>query len=115
MQDAGLSQLVQSMYQVFQAKDRAAMESLLAEDFRFSSPRDNRLDKRAYFERCWPNSDKISSIELERVFVEGDEAFVRYTARRTADGVRFRNTEFIRAEGGKIKEVDVYFGRDLAE
>ena len=32
---------------------------------------------------------------------------------RVSDGVRFRNTEYFRVERGKIKEVDVYFGRDL--
>jgi ketosteroid isomerase-like protein len=115
MQDNRVSQLVRSMYAIFQAKDRAAMEGLLDDDFRFSSPRDYRISKSEYFERCWPNSDKLSGFELEKVFVEGNEAFVRYTAQRNADGVRFRNTEFLRVEGGKVKEVDVYFGRDLKD
>jgi ketosteroid isomerase-like protein len=113
MQDSRTNQLVRSMYAIFQSKDRAAMEALLDDKFHFSSPRDNRISKREYFERCWPNSDKLTGFELEKVFSEGNEAFVRYTAQRVADGVRFRNTEFIRVEGGKIVEVEVYFGRDL--
>jgi ketosteroid isomerase-like protein len=113
MQDNRISQLARSMYAIFQAKDRAAMEELLDNDFRFSSPRDNRISKREYFERCWPNSDQLSGFELEKVFVEGNEAVVRYTAQRNADGVRFRNVEFLRIEDGKVKEVEVYFGRDL--
>jgi len=39
--------------------------------------------------------------------------FVRYSAERISDGVRFRNTEIIRVARGQIREIDVYFGRDL--
>jgi len=29
------------------------------------------------------------------------------------DGTRFRNMEFIRIDGNKIKEIDVYFGSNI--
>jgi hypothetical protein len=35
--------------------------------------------------------------------------FVRYEC-ELKDGARFRNTEYLRIEGNKIKEVEVYFG-----
>jgi hypothetical protein len=70
---------------------------------------DDNIDKPTYFDRCWNNSDWIERHELERIFVEGDEAFVTY--RCVAKGGRtFRNTEFFVFEGGKVKRIDVYFG-----
>ena len=113
MSQNGISQIIRRLFAAFQNKDRKVAEELLADDFTFSSPRDDRIGKAEYFERCWPNSNRIRHFEIEQLFEQGNEAFVRYTAERTSDGVSFRNTEYFRVEGGKIKEVDVYFGRDL--
>ena len=44
-----------------------------------------------------------------RIVVEGNEAFVTYRCLAT-DGKSFRNTEFFRFEGDKIRSIDVYFG-----
>ena len=62
-----------------------------------------------YFERCWRNSDWIERHELERIFVEGDEAFVTYLC-VARGGKSFRNTEFFVFDGDKVKRIDVYFG-----
>ena len=48
--------LTRACYDAYVSKDRASMEKLLAEDFHFTSPLDNRLDRATYFSRCWPNS-----------------------------------------------------------
>ena len=106
-------EIVRKLYASFAAKDRRAVEQLLSDDFTFTSPRDDHIDKAQYFEKCWPNSDKIRAFQIEKLFATEDEAFVRYSAERAADGSKFRNTEYLRVEHGKIKEVDVYFGRDL--
>jgi len=47
--------------------------------------------------------------ELERIFVEGDEAFVTYRC-VAKGGKTFRNTEFFVFEGDKVKRIHVYFG-----
>ena len=73
------------------------------------APFDDSIDKPTYFERCWKNTDWIERHELEKIFVEGDEAFVTY--RCVAKGGRtFRNTEFFVFDGDKVKRIDVYFG-----
>ena len=43
-------------YQAYVDKDRATIESVIADDFHFTSPLDNRLDRKAYFGRCWPTA-----------------------------------------------------------
>jgi ketosteroid isomerase-like protein len=100
---------IRAVFAAYLANDRSAVEHALADDFRFTSPYDDHIDKVTYFERCWRNSDWIERHDLERIFVEGDEAFVTYTCVAT-NGKSFRNTEFFAFEGDKIKRIDVYFG-----
>jgi ketosteroid isomerase-like protein len=101
--------VARASYEAYANKDRAAIEALVADDFHFTSPLDNRLDRKTYFERCWPNSDRIKEFRLERIFVQGNEAFVRYEL-VPADGKSFRNVEWFRVEDGLLREVQVYFG-----
>jgi len=89
------------------------MESLLADDFTFTSPQDDHIDKAEYFVRCWPNRDKLRSLEIETLIAEGNTAFVRYSAERVADGVRFRNTEYVVCADGQVRAVEVYFGTEM--
>ncbi|WP_108514179.1 nuclear transport factor 2 family protein [Bradyrhizobium algeriense] len=109
MVHASKAETIRRIFAAYLANDRAFVEDAFSEDFRFTSPYDDNIDKPAYFERCWNNSDWIERHKLERIFVEGDEAFVTY--RCVAKGGRsFRNTEFFGFEGDKVKRIDVYFG-----
>jgi len=54
--------IVKASYAAFVAKDRAAIEALIADDFHFTSPLDNRIDRTTYFERCWPLSERIEKL-----------------------------------------------------
>ncbi|WP_119275166.1 nuclear transport factor 2 family protein [Taklimakanibacter deserti] len=105
--------LVKASYAAYVAKDRAALERILADDFHFTSPLDNRLDRKTYFARCWPNSEKIRDFEfVNLVSLDGAQVFVTYIA-TNADGQRFRNTEIMTLRGDKIANVEVYFGWSL--
>lgn len=97
------------MAEAYSRRDRAAIEAVIAEDFSFTSPMDNRIDRKTYFEICWPNSEAIIVMTLQHVVVSGDQAFVTYEA-LTREGKRFRNTELLTVKDGKISEVEVYFG-----
>ena len=68
-----------------------------------------KIDKPTYFARCWRNTEWIERHELERLFVEGDGAFVTYKC-VAKGGKSFRNTEFFSFAGDKIRRIDVYFG-----
>ena len=103
------SDIVRGMFAAYQAKDRASVERTFADDFRFTSPYDDGIDKAAYFKRCWPGNERIKLNVIERMFEQGDEVFVTYKC-ATHDGSEFRNTEFFRFDGGKIRSIDVYFG-----
>jgi ketosteroid isomerase-like protein len=109
--------VVRAMLQAYVDKDREAIEPLIAEDFHFSSPLDNRIDRDAYFRLCWPSSENMDDFEIVRMASNGDAVFVTYIA--TMGGRRFRNTEVHTLRDGKVVEVEVYFGwnvpHDVAE
>jgi ketosteroid isomerase-like protein len=103
------AEIIRAIFAAYLFNDREVVEDALAGDFRFTSPYDDEIDKATYFARCWRGSDWIERHELEKVVVDGDEAFVTY--RCVAKGGRsFRNTECFRFAGDRIKRIDVYFG-----
>jgi hypothetical protein len=104
--------IARAAYGAYVSKDRAAIEALIADDFHFSSPLDNRIDRATYFARCWPNSKTAEGFELIHLVPDGERVFVTYEA-RGAGGHRFRNTEIVTLRGSQIVEVEVYFGWDL--
>jgi ketosteroid isomerase-like protein len=101
--------VAQASYRAYVEKDRAALEALIAEDFHFTSPLDNRIDRQTYFARCWPNNAMISGFDFIRIVPDGDQVFVTYEGKNTS-GQRFRNTEVLKIRDGKIIEAEVYFG-----
>jgi ketosteroid isomerase-like protein len=109
MAGASKAATVRGIFAAYLANDRAFVAEALSDDFRFTSPYDDNIDKPTYFERCWKGSDWIERHELERIFVEGDEAFVTYRC-VAKGGKTFRNTEFFVFDGDKVKRIDVYFG-----
>ncbi|CAB3756294.1 nuclear transport factor 2 family protein [Paraburkholderia humisilvae] len=106
---ATVEDIVRRCYAAYEAKNRAALEALLADDFTFTSPQDDHIDRRTYFERCWPFSDDVEYFRIEKLFAQANEAFVRYAC-KPAGRAAFRNAEFFRVENGKIVEVQVFFG-----
>lgn len=105
-------ELARASYGAYESGDKQAVEELLTDDFTFYSPPDPGLDRAAYFERCWPNSEALESFEFTRLVESGAEVFVTYEATRT-DGSRFRNTEVLTFRGDQISRAEVYFGWDL--
>ena len=109
MQDTKLSNVVRAYLGAYESENRDAAEKLLSEDFTFTSPHDDAIDRATYFERCWPQGDASRDQTIEKIVVDGDKAFVTYSC-ATGNGKSFRNTEFFTFSGERIASVDVYFG-----
>ena len=109
MSDLEKEKIIRALFAAYLTDNREAVEDVFAADFRFTSPYDDRIDKRTYFERCWRSSNWIERHELERIFVQGDKAFVTYEC-VAKGGKSFRNAEFFAFENDKIRRIDVYFG-----
>ena len=103
------TEIARASYRAYVEKDRAAIDALIADDFHFTSPLDNRIDRKTYFERCWPNSETISAFDFIHVVPDGERVFVTYEGQNVG-GRRFRNIEIQTVRDGRIVEVEVYFG-----
>jgi ketosteroid isomerase-like protein len=109
---ADIVAIARGAYEAYVTKDRPAIEKLIAEDFHFTSPLDNRIDRATYFARCWPNSEAVKSFDFINLVADGDRVFVTYEGHR-ANGEGFRNTEIVTVRGDRIVEVEVYFGSSI--
>lgn len=110
--DSSRKQIVRDLYAAYLDDRKDIVGAMLTEDFTFSSPRDDHIDRTAYFERCWPKEPVFGHFDIEFLAIDGDEAVVRYRAEKR-DGASFRNMESFRFRGERIASVEVYFGRNL--
>ena len=72
------SDLIRKYFSAYESKDRKTLESLLSNDFVFTSPFDYRIDRKTYFKRCWPYSQQSPTYEIEKMLERDNEAFVLY-------------------------------------
>jgi hypothetical protein len=74
--DESLTGLIRIYFKAYETKNRSALESTLSDDFTFTSPHEDHIDRAIYLERCWPNSKHTRAIQIRKLFDRGDEAFV---------------------------------------
>ena len=103
---------VRAIFAAYLAGDRRLVEAAFADDFRFTSPYDDNIEKATYFERCWSGSDWIERHELERIVVSGDEVFVTYrcVAQGRQELSQYRVLRVRRRQGRAYRRL---FRRDL--
>ncbi len=106
--------MIRRYYQAYDNDDRPAIEEVLHPGFTFTAPTpgDDKIDRVAYFEKCWPPHERIKSFTLIDVCADNDGALVRYRAAEFA-GPGFANVERFEFKDHLISHVEVYFGRGL--
>ena len=94
----------------WETKDWRATDSMLADDFTFSSPVDDHISKSAFKKGCWDTQVAlIARHDLTHLIGTGNEAFVMYVC-HTTTGKAFRNVEYLRLKDEKIEAIECYFG-----
>jgi ketosteroid isomerase-like protein len=106
------AEIVRACFLAYEVKDRRAIEEMLDNDFIFTSPLDNKIDRQTYLDRCWPISKNVHDFKLVNLVESGSQVFVTYISTLNS-GKSFRNTEIFEVADGKIKSVEVYFGWDV--
>ncbi|EWC64028.1 hypothetical protein UO65_0649 [Actinokineospora spheciospongiae] len=107
-------EVVRNFFRLYLAGDRAAAEALVDDDFVFTSPVDDHIDRALFFERCFPTADRLLSQEIVHAVPTGrGSVFVCYEYELRTGG-RFRNTELISVRDGRLTEAQVYFGGSFA-
>ena len=106
-----MTELIRSYYRAYESSDRPLVEQLLSDDFTFSSPVDDGIDRATFFAKCWPFHERLRTFHLLQLAVDGNHALVRYQAEKI-DGDGLCNVEHVElAEGRRrIRHIDVYFG-----
>jgi ketosteroid isomerase-like protein len=105
---------ITDVFNAYATDNRDLVEKWLSEDFTFTSPYDDAIDRQTYFQRCWPNHNTTAKMKVERIFIDGNAAYVTYLCTST-DGHEFRNTEYFVFQGGLIASVVVYFGPEYRD
>ena len=108
----GAIAIVRACMEAYVDKDRSAIEALLDEDYHFTSPIDNALDRATYLKVCWPNSATISRFDRIYEAEDGNRAFIVYEVHTTTSQC-FRNCEVHTVREGKLLATEVYFGWDV--
>ena len=111
---ASAQKMIRDYYAAYEKKDWSLMEPILAGEFTFTSPAgDDHINLDLYKQRCWPNAYKTKKFDLEKVIIDGDDAYVTYNG-WTTDGKLFRNTERFKFKDGKIIENECFFGTGVS-
>jgi SnoaL-like domain len=106
--------VIKQYYGAYEKKDWHMLELILADGFTFTSPAgDDHINVIQYKEKCWPNANNTKKFDLEKIIIDGDDAFVTYNG-WTTDGRLFRNTERFKFKEGKIKENECFFGTGVS-
>jgi ketosteroid isomerase-like protein len=102
---------IRKWYAAWEKKDWLPVDLLLADDFTFSSAAgDDHISKSSFKTQCWETQiDFIERFDLQRIFGNGNEAFVMYLC-RTKNGKAFRNVEYLRLKDDKVEAIECYFG-----
>ena len=110
-QNLTTEEVVRKWYAGWGQKDWGPLDSLLADDFTFSSAAgDDHISKSTFKARCWETQiDFIGHFDLERITTGAGDAFVKYLC-HTKDGKSFRNVEYLRIKNGKLQSIECYFG-----
>jgi hypothetical protein len=104
--------LARRCFDAYRTADRAEIEALLHADFTFTSPRDDHIDRRAYFERCWPAAGTFTFLKLKTVVPDGTGGcFVLYEG-KAPSGAAFRNVERMQVKDRRLLSTEVFFGRE---
>lgn len=102
--------IVRKYYKGWEIKDWRAFDTLLTDDFTFTSPLDAGISKSAFKTGCWDTQVAfIGRFDLEHVAGTADGAFAMYLC-HTTNGKTFRNVEYLRLKGGRVAAVECYFG-----
>ncbi len=101
---------VRKYYAAWETKDWHSVDTLLADEFTFSSPLDDHISKSDFKAGCWDTQIAyIDRFDLKRVIGTDSEAFVMYVC-HTANGKTFQNVEYFQFRKDKVAAVECYFG-----
>jgi ketosteroid isomerase-like protein len=103
---------IRRYYGAFRARDLEGVRELLTPDFHFVSSFGEFRERDAMLDQIWASVGQTWARDL-RVFGDGPEFVVLYEHENAAGVERapMRMAEYVRFEGKRIAEIEVYVGR----
>lgn len=101
---------VRELQAAFDAQDADAADRLVADDFTFTSPQDDHLDKAEWMRVCFPTAEHFGSRTMLAVQQLGDDVVAYYEYEVAESGERYRNVEVLRVRDGQVVQTRVFFG-----
>ena len=110
-QNLAIEEIIRKWYAAWEKKDLGTFDSLLADNFTFTSAAgDDRISKSTFKTQCWDTQvGFIGHFDLERITGGAEDAFVKYLC-HTKNGKSFWNVEYLRIKDGKLQSIECYFG-----
>ncbi len=110
-QNSPNEEIIREWYAAWENKDLGTFNTLLADNFTFSSAAgDDHISKSTFKTQCWDTQiNFIEHFDLERITTGAEDAFVKYLC-HTKNGKSFRNVEYLRIKNGKLESIECYFG-----
>ena len=102
--------VVRAAFAAYIAQDRDASERLIADDYTFTSPQDDHIDRAAFFERCFPTTARLRWQTLLYCVAAGENGVLTLYEYELQTGERHQNTEFTTVRAGRLVETQVFFG-----
>ncbi len=99
---------IENFFMAWRQRDWEFVDGVITNDFTFTSPYDDHIDRETYKSKCWDSVEEIGEFDFVSLIENETEAFARY--RNKINGEKVQNTEHFIFEGDKIKAVVVFFG-----
>jgi hypothetical protein len=103
-------QAIERYYQCYRDRDREGLRSLLAPDMRHVSSFAEYRNRDEMLTDIWPMVGESWATQLE-IFGDGSEFMVRYQV-QSRERPPTNMAEYVRFDGDRIAEIEVYMGRD---
>ena len=103
--------MIERYYRSFRERDRAALEELLAPDFHHVSSYGEHFNRDQMLDAIWPAVGRSWARKLH-IMGATPEFMVRYEI-ESPDRPVIRMAEYVRFDGDRIAEIEVYIGRAL--
>ncbi len=102
------SNITGAFFETCLAQDRQKAERLLADDFSFTSPQDDHIDKTAFLEPCFPTVDRLNSQEILEIVRAGEDDVFILSDHEPKNTDRYRNTDSITVRKGRLVQAQVF-------
>ena len=101
---------VKAYYSGFETHNWSLVASQLADGFTFTTPINDHISLKEFKGNCWGTNRFTKKVHFIKMFQSGNDLILLVEI-NTTDNKIARNVDIYTFSGGKIKSIEVFFGR----